>query len=268
MKKLLINNELLKYYKTLVISLENCDVYEIAVEDILDIYCVTEKIDKKKNEYQTNDGFIKISARASNTIESCVSQNHEIGTEWDYRLKERLEMCEGCADITSFSLRDNNNCDIDIYVPYDPLCDILHDNEIEFSNCPSFEIDNENNMIITFGESSKQPKRKDNNYTELIDGWNDKFIDFEPKVLRVKVVALLALSDPQTNFLLCFQVRNKNSKKIFAELRFLDCKNISVETYFNNDKNCEIVMSKMADGRIYVGLDGLGMDFICSSIKI
>lgn len=267
MEKILVNRELLRRYKTLLVVLENCDVYEIAVDDVLDIYCVAKQIGKQKNEYRTNDGFIKIAARASQTIECFVSRNHEIDTEWDHRLKERLEMCGGGADMTSFSLRDNKKSDIDIYVPYNPLEDIMHGNQIELSNCPSLEIDNDGNMIIAFGERSKQPKRKDNNYAELIDGWKDAFGDFEPKILKVKAEGLSTFGNTQTNFSFCFKVCNKNSKKDFAELMFINCKGISVEMFFTKKRNCEIVMSKMADGEIYVGLDGLGIDFICSSIQ-
>ena len=267
MEKILVNRELLRRYKTLLVVLENCDAYEIDVDDVLDIYCVAKQIGKQKNEYRTNDGYIKIAARASQTIECFVSRNHEIGTEWDHRLQERLEMCGGGADMTSFSLRDNKKCDIDIYVPYNPLEDIMHGSEIELSNCPSFEIDNEGNMIIAFGERSKQPKRKDNNYAELIDGWKDAFGDFEPKILKVKPESLSTFGNTQTNFSFWFKVCNKNSKKDFAELVFINCKNLSVEMFFTKKRNCEIVMSKMADGEIYVGLNGLGIDFICSSIQ-
>ena len=264
---MLVDKELLKYYKTLLVVLENCDVYEIAVDDILDIYCEAKPIGKKKNEYSTNDGFIKIAASASQTIECTISRNHEIGTEWDHRLKERLEMCGGCADMTSFSLSDSKKSDIDIYVPYNPLEDINYGGEIELSNCPSFEIDNDGNMIIAFGERSKQPKRKDNNYAELIDGWKEAFGDFEPKVLKVKAERLSSFGDTQKNLSFYFKVRNKNSKKDFAELVFIDCKNVSAEMCFTKARNYEIVMSKMADGYIYVGIDGLGIDFTCSSVQ-
>lgn len=267
MKEILFNKEFLNNYKSLLVVFENCDVYEIAVDDILDIYCVAEQIGKKKNEYQAKKGYIKIAARASQTIECSVLENHEIDTEMDHRLQERLNMCDGCADITSFSLNNDRKCDIDIYVPYDPLLDILHDNEIEFSNCPSFEIDNEDNMIISFGECSKQPKRKDNNYSELIDGWNDAFGDFEPKILKVKALTLLSFGDKQTNFLFSFEFSNKNSKKDYAELVFIDCKTVSVEVSFGKIVDCEIIMSKMANGHIYVGFCGVGIDFICSSVQ-
>ena len=49
MQKIMIDKEFLKEYETLLIVLENCDVYEINVTDILDIYCEATLINKHKN---------------------------------------------------------------------------------------------------------------------------------------------------------------------------------------------------------------------------
>lgn len=265
MKTIVIDKEFLKGYQTLLIGLENCDVYEISVEDIIDIYCEVTLINEKKNEYRTDDGFIKISKKASNTIESSVLRDNETGTKWDHRLKERLKMCGG-VDMTSFSLRDKQNREMEICVPYNPLEDIMHGSEIELSNCPSLEIDDMDNMIIAFGQSSKQPKRKDNNYNELVAGWKDTFGDYSPKVLKVKVESLSRFGDRKTNFSFYFEICDKNCKKGIAEFVFMDCKSIRVEMFFPEKGDCEIVMSKMMNGRIYVGFDGLGIDFICNSV--
>lgn len=268
MEKILVNKELLSNYKSLLIVLENCDVYEIAVDDIIDIFCVAEPIDKDGKLYRSKDGFIKIAARASQTIERSISKDHKIiGTKLDCRLKERLEMLHGGVDMTSFSLSDKKKSDIDIYVPYDALEDVVLGGEIELSNCPSLEIDNEGNMIIAFGKSSKQPKRKDNNYAELIEGWHDAFGDFAPKTLKVKVESLSTFGDPSTNLSFSFKVCNKAAKKDFAEFVFMDCKDLYIEMSFPQKGSCEIFMSKMADGNIYVGFPELGISFICSSIQ-
>lgn len=266
MKKILINKELLANYKTLSVVLENCEVYEIDVKDVLDIFCEAKLISETGKKYYTADGFIKISSNASQTKESYVLRYPEIHAGMDYSLKERLKRLDGCADMTSFSLRGENNRDIDIYVPYNPLEDILHGGEIELSNCPSFEIDEDCNMVIAFGKSSKQPKRKDNNYAELIEGWKDAFGNFKPKILKVKPEIMSTFCEERTNLSFYFKVCNKNSKKVFAELFFIDCKTISIDMYFPKKRNCEIVMSKMTNGCIYVGFDGLGIDFTCASV--
>ena len=266
MEKIIIDKKFLKDCKTLLIVLENCDAYEISVMDILDIYCEVTLMGKKGKLYRTDDGFIKIAARASETVESWVLREKEMGTEWDHRLRERLEMCGGCADVTSFSLKDKQNREMDIYVPYNPLEDIMHGSEIELSNCPSLEIDEEGNMIIAFGKSSKQPKRKDNNYNELITGWKQAFGDYLPKVLRVQVDSFSNFGNKQTNFSFHFNILDRNCKKKFAEFVFMGCKSMRMEMFFPEKGDCEVVMSKMADGRIYIGFDGLGIDFICDSV--
>ena len=266
MEKLIIDKSCLNEYKSLLVVLENCDAYEIDTKDILDIYCEAEPIDKKKDEYRTKDGFIKIAAKASNTIECFVLKSNEIGTEFDHRLKERLEMCGSCADMTSFSLSKKKKRDINIYVPYNPLEGILHGNEIELSNCPSFEIDNDGNIIIAFGKSSKQPTRKDNNYAELVEGWKDAFGDYQPEILRVKAESLSMFGDEQRSFSFYFKICDENSTRDFVELVFMDCQDIDFEIFFPQEGDCEIVMSKMANGRIYVGFDGLGIAFMCDSV--
>ena len=267
MAKTVIDREFLKGYETLSVGLENCDVYEISVVDILDIYCEVKRIHKKGNEYDADDGFIKISARASQTVECSVLRNDEIGTEWDHRLKERLKAYGGSVvDMTSFSLKDKQGEETDIYVPYDPLIAVLHGSEIELSNCPSLAIDGEGNMTIEFGKRSKQPKRKDNNYAELIVGWKETFGDYSPRTLKVEATFLYNFGNEQTNFSFCFGICDKNFKKGAAQLVFMDCKYIETELFFPKKGYCEIVMSKMVDGRIYVGLDGLGIQFTCASV--
>lgn len=266
MEKIIVDKEFLEGYKSLSVALENCDVYDICVEDILDIYCEAELIAKNGNEYRTKGGFIKISASASEAPESFAAKNHEIDMEWDHCLKERLEMCGSGVDMTSFCLRNKNNRKIQIYVPYDPLKSIMHGGEIETSNCSSLEIDSDGNMIISFGEYTKQPKRKDNNYAELIAGWKDAFGENEPEVLQVKIDELSTFGLKNENYSVSFKFCKKFCKRKFAELVFMDCKNVRVEMSFPQDENCEIVMSKMEDGRIYVGFVGLGMEFICASV--
>ena len=91
-------------------------------------------------------------------------------------------------------------------MPYDPLEDIVHRSEIELSNCPSFEVDGEGNMIIAFGERSKQPKRKDNNYSELIAGWKEAFGNYEPQILTVSAKGLTTFGEEQQNFSFCFKI--------------------------------------------------------------
>ena len=266
MEKLIINKEFLQGYETLSIGLENCDVYELDVADILDISCVATAKAVKSKEYCTQDGFIKISARAAQAVEVSVLRENTLETEWDQRLRERLELCDGAADMTSFSLKDKEGKEIEIWVPYDPLESVLHGAEIELSNCPSLEIDDDGNMLILFGASSKQPTRKDNNYDELIVGWKDAFGDYLPDILKVEMFSLDSFGDGQMNLMASFNIDDKHCIKGSADLRFMNCENLRMEMFLPNYRYSEISMSRLADGRVYVGLYGLGIDFTCSEI--
>ena len=138
--------------------------------------------------------------------------------------------------------------------------------EIELSNCPSFELDNDGNIIIAFGERSKQPRRKDNNYAELIEGWKGALGDYEPKILNVVVKSLSSFGEEETNYAVVFEICDDLCKEKRLKLMFMDCEGIAMELFFPISGECEVVMSKMANGRIYVGFQGLGMDFICASV--
>lgn len=267
MQKIVIDKNFIKKYESVTVMLENCECYKISTNDIIDVYCESELIDKHNREYRTNDGFLKIAARTSQTKECFLLHNSLSGPQRGQGLRARLEACGGGADMTSFSLNGKNG-DMDIYVPYNPLEDIIHGCEIELSDCPSFEVDDKGNMIIAFGKSSKQPVRTDNNYADLITGWKAAFGEFSPKILKVNVQSIGTFGISEKTLKVSFKIRNKFSKKGFAELTFTDCENVSVDTCFPSDGKCEIVMSRMANGRIYVGFVGLEMDFFCASVSL
>ena len=270
MEKITVNKEFLKDYESLLIELEIYDIYEIKISDIMDIYCEAESIPvfKSDNQYSTDDGFIKISASAIHDKGLYRDEGKLIKTNSGPSLKQRLETGDGCADMVAFSLKNSQNDEMRIAVPNNPLYEILYAREgkIELSNCPTLEFDSEGNMIISFGESSKL-KRTDNNYAELIEGWKEKFADYEPQpLLQVKLIYFYSFSDEQTNFSCSFKICDKNCKIKSAQLEFLDCQDIRVEFSFPQKGDCKILISKLADGRIYVGFDGLGIEFICSSV--
>lgn len=48
MDMIVIDKEFLKGYKSLLVGLENCDAYEIDIDDIQDVYCKAKLIGKKE----------------------------------------------------------------------------------------------------------------------------------------------------------------------------------------------------------------------------
>ncbi len=212
MNNLIIDKDFLSKSKTLMIGFENCDVYQIDAKEVLDIYCNATSIGNR-NGYRAHEGYIKISSNASkiNEIFATHADSAEIcgGTF----LEERLRWCNGWADITCFSLEGGEHGRIDVYLPYDPLESALTGGEIELSNCPSFETDTDGNMLIYFGESSKQPTRKDNDYPNLVMGWKEAFGDYSPEALKVKALELSSFGEDQNNLSLIFNVPNKKRGK-------------------------------------------------------
>lgn len=256
------NREMDKNFQYLTIVLENCDCYEIDAKNIVNLRYRAVPLGRE-NTYKALDGVIVISANAKDTIENWVKQSDAIGTDLDIRLKDRLTYCSSGVDVTGFTLTDKQGCKRSYSLPYDPLLGILRGREIELSNCPSIEIDGDGNMIIAFGRSSKQPTRKDNDYCQLVEGWERKFGTYKPKVLKGKLQNFGTFGDKQRILIVGFEIRGK---KQFAELVFLNCKHFGADVWFPTKGNCALVMSKTMDGRIYVGFDGIGIDFFCDSV--
>jgi len=264
MQKLVVNKQMLADFDYLLLVLENCDCYQVAVADILDIYCVAEK-STANSIYRATEGFVKISHRASQTKECLVIANDLVGTETDIPLCERFEMCDGGADVVAVALKKSGAKDIDIYVPYDPLISITG-GEIELSNCPSLKFDEQGNMTFAFGKSSTQPIRKDNNYSQLVEGWQQAFGTFQPQQLTARITRLENFGIDTTNVLLAFTIKNKGYHNKMAQLVFMDCRDLELELSFPSKGDCDICMSKLSNGNIYVGLNWFNVQFVCKRV--
>lgn len=266
MKNMIIDKEFLNGYKTFTIVFENLDVYTIDIEDILDIYCEVNPSSERNEAYATNDGFIKISSRVAHVEEQSSLKYNEEDPEWPTHLKERLEMFDSGVDLVYFSLNSDRKREVVVCVPYDPIESVINGKDIELSNSSSFEIDSEGNMIIAFGERSKQPKRKDNNYHELVLGWQEAFGEYKPIVLKVRMLSCNTFGVNNNNVSCSFEIRGSQNKGRQVELEFIDCKDLAFFVCFPQIDECEIVMTRMVDGRIYVGFAGLGVEFTCLEI--
>lgn len=266
MNKLVINKDFLSKSKNIIIGFENCDAYIIEAKDVLDIYCKATQIGKTQL-YRTDDGYIKISSNASQNKEVSLEHNRNLdGTGYDIRFEQRLRYCGSGVDMTSFSLAVDESGKIEVYLPYDPLESALTRCELDLSNCPSAEIDDDGNMLIYFGKSSKQPIRKDNDYSNLVLGWRETFGDYSPKVLSAKASGLASFGEKQNNLSLTFETSGKKLGKRTVEFMFFECFDTRVQANFPLKGKCKIIMSKMADGTFYVAFDGLGIEFFCTSI--
>ncbi len=258
MKEIVVDKNFIKNYERLTLGLENVEAYSINTSDILDIYCVIKP--SKDGKYSTDDGFIKISSNAKNNLP--LGSNEE--EEDVFTLNQRLI---NWKDVVSFGLEGGGRNNIEIYLPYDPLMSLISYDLIEETNCCSFETLEEGDMLLCFGKSSKTPKRKDNDYKEIVKGWSEIYGDFNPEILSVKLQDIHMFIDDYGNFLLPFRIKNRSRTARYGELEFLGVKMLQVSINFPVDGNVKIFLTKMLDGKIYVSLDGLDVEFFCEEIR-
>lgn len=89
---------------------------------------------------------------------------------------------------------------------------------------------------------------------------------YKPKVLKVTIHSCGTFGMKNNDVYCCFEIRGIQNKGRKAELLFFDCKDIAWSFEYTKNGDCEIVMTKMADGRIYVGFADLSAEFTCSQI--
>ena len=248
MKKTIINKAFLKKYESVKICFSSGDTCEIPITDVLELYCEALPIDGTENEYKTEDGFVRMSHRAMKLSENWILRNAQV--------REGL-------DITSFSLKSKRRQKLTVWVLYDPLKTLSYS---DVSDSPAVEVDEVGDMLMAFGERTKQFKRQDNQYHTLVDGWTGLFGEYKTKLLRIKTKKLSIVSGEQVILTVQFDIRNADCKIKSAEFAFTDCKYLAMDLSFPERGKGEIVMSKMPDERILVGFDGLGIEFTCAAV--
>ena len=271
-----VNLDLVKQFDKICFVLENCDVYEIDTADILDISFVATHFEhqyasKKEQHFRTKSGYVKLSPQAGKKLECRVERDtkrgiYRVDSEIpDYAFLERMQLC---CDVCYFTLKSSTE-EFYIHTPYDPLVDIKTSDELDYSNCPSYEIDNDGNLIFLFGDSSKQPTRKNNNYDELICGWKNVMGDYLPKKLKIKIHCFHYYEDEgECSLYLMLNVLRKGKTPIPLELIFADVHRIDLEYGSSVPSKCDVFMSKIPSGEIYVGFEGYFLRFFCKKITI
>jgi hypothetical protein len=232
--------------------------------------------------YQTKDGKIEIDSSAANILGSAYYDNMdftkentdifgEYMTKADFYLSKRITYGKdiGC-DICVILIKMNDGSNFNIYLPYNPLED-THGNEIEMTNCPFAEINENGNILLLFGESSKSPKRIDDNYADLIIGWEDFYPAKKkpPKALKVRIRGI-ENSDRTgrvPRLFITFDLLNKQFDYDYTELIFEDYDCLSYDLHSYSFDKCEFKMSRLLNGRIYVKSDRFKFSFECGSIR-
>ena len=159
----IIKKDCLNKYNSVNLHLENIECFNIPIEYVLDIYALIEKED---DEYNAIEGYLLLSSKAS----KLVSDMYDKGKKNLYYLSNRIPKY---LDICRLTLKGED--ELSFSVLYDPVLDVDY-SPFEFSNCCSYEINEDGNILIKFGKLSNCPivERKPSSY--YIDGWKDRFI--------------------------------------------------------------------------------------------
>lgn len=259
MKQLIINIDSIKKYKYIHLELENCDGFDIPIDFILDISLPSIKEkgdleDKYYDAYHCYDGFIKLSPAVQELFSRFSKTKYEDGTfeyeqedydENEYKFFNRISKY---LDICSISLIDEKDKWITIHIPYDPV--VTPDDEvIEFSNCHSIELDENNDVIIKVGKSSNNPMIKRKDISKLIKNWNDYFERSNSFGLEINLLKIEMTMGDKKNILATLDIKNKEIKKKNVKILFKNCLGIEFNEY---DYTYDLYIYRLLDGKLYV----------------
>ena len=276
---IVLNKESLKNYKRLCIGLENLDNFDIDIADVLDISCEAYKYsgdNQYGNSYHTDSGYIKLSSRAKDLFsddyyayvkddDRAEKYEEDDCKHDDFRLCNRMTECN---DMCVFSLLDMSDRWKTIYVPYGALEEVVNRCEIDYANCPSFEIVENGDMEIRFGKLSKNPIIPRNNYSDLVENWHETLGDFNPKKLKLKVnnYVIDYTKDDECFAILDGAILNKKREGKNLLLVFNGCDMVKVNGNQKNKKT-RVLMSKLCNCKTYAGF-GSFLSISCSSCKV
>jgi len=260
---MIIDKYNLQKISSICLGLANNEDFEIEGNEIIEIYLKYDKDKYEKNVFRVIGGYIELSAAAKNTVSSFFAENENIVEplqEEDFRLCKRIS---GYCNICDIDIIYKDGGILNLRVPYDPLCESLYGNEIEWSNCPSVEWLTNENLKIHIGEYSRAPKRIDNNYNELILGWKN-ITNEVPKILKCRLLHFSSSNHLCPRLKITFSmIDGSKMHLIFEDYDNLEC---DYNTSFG-DRYFHLLMSRMNNGRIFVRLDGIGVQFQCVCIK-
>ncbi len=268
-KTIKIDKQYVSGFDKICIGLENCEAFDVCVDEVADIDMQANLWEDgyKRGLYKISSGFIKLTKNGAEAKEICFSK-HLSPNEENQDMQLLCDRLSYCCDVVSFSL-EKDGYKIEIFPPYDTLESICG-GEIEMSNCPSGEFDEEGNFLILFGESSKAPRRKDNNYHEIVKGWQNIFKEYITDNLEVEIKDMsISNLSPEKDLFSYINVscQTKINKKSYCfDLMFRDISCFSIESLTFLKEKGRLFMSKMQNGNIYVAFEGASIDFYCKEV--
>ena len=263
--------------KKLLISCENCDWFTIHPKDILEIslLCYDDGIvNGRETRYTRVSGYIRLKESTREALSDLGKWEKKEGFDHSFSILEnRLRECK---DI----------CWIDLYIGknryslsagFDPVCD-FRCNEIEYSNCSSVDFLPNGEVLIGVGEHSTQPRRTDNDFLGVIEGFDKVFPDFEGfgdtengRMLCTLERANFFYPD-ESPLVLCTELVCKNKGWRGTELRLLfdspEMQSFMFERQMLNSADFGLTVMPLQNGQLVVSFSDYydGICFICKKI--
>ena len=258
MQNVIFDKQFLNDFCSLEICLYNDDVYNVDDSQVQNFFVSAQKTG---SFFSDANGCFVLNQQALQTCE----QNATDDDEFTQPLGKRLL---ACCDVESFVLRGKTP--VRFAVQYSPLTDAFGD-VIEYTNCPSCKIDDNGNLVVCFGDKSQNPRRIDNNYHEIIEGWNDCFCE-KPDSFCGKFAGMSFGSSQQNgkNDLIKLCIQNEFKTKTGEKPTFCFC---GVSDYYQPPWACfggdvDLRVSKMTNGKIFVSFGDEDVQFLCEKISV
>ena len=256
-----ITKEDLKNIKSIELALENCEYFEIPSEEILDIDFPN--IKNVDGDNFAEDGRILLSEKATKILSSMADDfdNQEYVAREYYSLKNRFkDYCDLCHIVVEY--RDGKADTI--IVPFEPLEGGINW-FVEYTNCSSVEITDDNSMLILCGKLSKVNTRIDNNYNDLIVWFDDRIKQKFKETMSVRIDRLATLKDITKNIEMDCKILNNQLNGMNLSLEFCDVSHLDFDLDFDkNNKYC-LSMSRLQDNKIFVSVSNV-LEFRCRAI--
>lgn len=269
-----ITKEILNEIDHIKFGLENCDGYKIKPEDILDIWFENFEVDADGDKY-THDGRMILSKNMFKQLGDFAYDEYADGTialdhdpEEEYYFYNRIMMD---CDICQVHIVYKNGERFWFFVDYDPIYNELTGCDMDDSNCPSAELNENGDMLILFGKSSHAFHRVDNDYYSAIEGLDKSLPQKIEGILKVKITEIgnggTSCWCPEGGLYVEMRIKNKKYSNKQLPLRFFDVSEFAFDFDLKNMGEEKFLISPTEDGRYFVQF-GMLCNFYCSKIEV
>lgn len=271
-----ITKEMIPDIDHIKLTLENCEGYTFKGEDIIDIHFCDIRVSEYDSRYYTaHDGKLVLS---KNTFKYLSSFAHDVfadgTTALDYDPEEYYHFYNRITkwcDVCQVHIYFKNGSRQWFFVEYDPIESGPLGYETECSNCPSAGLNENGDMLLLFGKSSRVFHRTDNDYFNVIEGLKERFPKGIKGTLEIELETFgnggSACWAPDDGLYVELRIKNKGYKNKWLPLQFFDVSKLLFDFDLKNMGGEELLISPTMDGKLFVQI-WPKCHFYCKRIKV